>query len=149
MDANGRDALALERGENGQFVKADIFDHPVSFAIDEVTSVDTPMEALTASLNKYGEVNLEYMSSLVDMNEDAITESLEDIENLNSEVRNGSGIVSLRFEHGTNIDLAFIEVNEKIDIAMNFLPKSIQRPRGIKASATDIPIYYGQPAAIP
>ena len=77
MDANGRDALALERGENGQFVKADIFDHPVSFAIDEVTSVDTPMEALTASLNKYGEVNLEYMSSLVDMNEDAITESLE------------------------------------------------------------------------
>ena len=77
MDANGRDALALERGENGQFVKADIFDHPVSFAIDEITSVDTPMEALTASLNKYGEVNLEYMSSLVDMDEDAMVENLE------------------------------------------------------------------------
>lgn len=76
MDANGRDALALERGENGQFVKADIFDHPVSFALDEVTSVDTPLEALTASLNKYGEVNLEYMSSLVDMDEDAMVENL-------------------------------------------------------------------------
>ena len=76
MDANGRDALALERGENGQFVKADIFDHPVSFAVDEVTSVDTPMEALTASLNKYGVVNLEYMSSLVDMDEDAMVENL-------------------------------------------------------------------------
>lgn len=77
MDANGRDALALERGENGQFVKADIFDHPVSFSVDEVTSVDTPMEALTASLNKYGEVNLEYMSSLVDMDEDTLTQNLE------------------------------------------------------------------------
>ncbi len=77
MDANGRDALALERGENGQFVKADIFDHPVSFSLDEVTSVDTPLEALTASLNKYGEVNLEYMSSLVDMDEDSLTENLE------------------------------------------------------------------------
>ena len=76
MDANGRDALALERGENGQFVKADIFDHPVSFSLDEVTSVDTPLEALTASLNKYGEVNLEYMSSLVDMDEDAMVENL-------------------------------------------------------------------------
>ena len=76
MDANGRDALALERGENGRFVKADIFDHPVSFAVDEVTSVDTPLEALTASLNKYGVVNLEYMSSLVDMDESALTESL-------------------------------------------------------------------------
>ena len=76
MDANGRDALALERGENGRFVKADIFDHPVSFAVDEVTSVETPLEALTASLNKYGVVNLEYMSSLVDMDESALTENL-------------------------------------------------------------------------
>ena len=77
MDANGRDALALERGENGRFVKADIFDHPVSFSIDEVTSVDTPMEALTASLNKYGEVNLEYMSGLVDMDKDSLVDNLE------------------------------------------------------------------------
>ena len=77
MDANGRDALALERGENGRFVKADIFDHPVSFSIDEVTSVDTPMEALTASLNKFGEVNLDYMSGLVDMPEENLIDSLE------------------------------------------------------------------------
>ena len=76
MDANGRDSLALERGENGHFVKADIFDHPVSFAVDEVTSVDTPMEALTASLNKFGEVNLEYMGSLVDMEQEAMIDSL-------------------------------------------------------------------------
>ena len=77
MDANGRDSLALERGENGLFVKADIFDHPVAFAVDEITSVDTPMEALSASLNKYGEVNLGYMGSLVDMDEDKLVESLE------------------------------------------------------------------------
>lgn len=76
-DANGRDALGLERSENGMIVKADIFDHPVSFSVDEVTSVDTPMEALTASLNKYGGVNLEYMSSLVDMDEDTIIRYLE------------------------------------------------------------------------
>ena len=76
MDANGRDALALERGENGHFVKADIFDHPVSFAVNEVTSVGTPLEALTASLNKYGEVNLDYMSSLVDMEQEAMIDNL-------------------------------------------------------------------------
>lgn len=76
-DANGRDTLGLERSENGMIVKADIFDHPVSFSVDEVTSVDTPMEALTASLNKYGGVNLEYMSSLVDMDEDTLTQDLE------------------------------------------------------------------------
>ncbi len=77
MDANGRDALALERGENGRFVKADIFNHPVSFAIDEVTSVDTPMEALSASLNKFGAVNRDYMTGLVDMSEENLIQSLE------------------------------------------------------------------------
>ena len=77
MDANGRDALALERGENGRFVKADIFDHPVSFAVDELTSVDTPMEALSASLNKFGNVNLDYMTGLVDMSEESLIQSLE------------------------------------------------------------------------
>lgn len=31
MDAGGRDILSLERAEDGRFVKADIFERPVSF----------------------------------------------------------------------------------------------------------------------
>lgn len=77
LDANGMDSLALERAEAGLFVKADIFDHPVAFNIHEVTSVDTPMEALAASLNKYGDVRLGYMSSLVDMDENCLAEELK------------------------------------------------------------------------
>ena len=77
MDANGMDSLALERAEAGLFVKADIFDHPVAFNIHEVTSVDTPMEALAASLNRYGDVRLGYMSSLVDMDENRLVEELK------------------------------------------------------------------------
>ena len=77
MDANGRDALALERGEDGRYVKADIFDHPVAFAVDEVASVETPMEALSASLNKFGEIRPGYMASLVDMKEEEMLDSLE------------------------------------------------------------------------
>ena len=66
MDAAGRDILSLEREENGQFVKADIFERPVSFSIDEVVQADSPEEALSASLNKYGTVHLDYMRSLTD-----------------------------------------------------------------------------------
>ena len=33
MDAGGRDILSLERAEDGKFVKADIFDRPVSFSV--------------------------------------------------------------------------------------------------------------------
>ena len=77
MDASGRDMLSLERVENGQFVKADIFDHPVSFSLDEVSHVDSPEEALTASLNKYGRIDLPYMTEISDMPEQELTEALK------------------------------------------------------------------------
>lgn len=64
MDASGRDMLSLERAENGQFIKADIFDHPVAFSLNEITHVDTPQEALSASLNRHGAIDLDYMESL-------------------------------------------------------------------------------------
>ena len=64
------------------------------------------------------------------------------LEEMRSETRDGSGVIRLSFEFGTNTDLAFIEVNEKIDAAMNSLPKDAERPKAIKASATDIPVFY-------
>ena len=64
------------------------------------------------------------------------------LEDLRSETRDGSGIIRMRFTHGTNTDLAFIEVNEKIDVAMSYLPRETERPRVIKASAADIPVLY-------
>ena len=64
------------------------------------------------------------------------------LKTLECRTRDGSGIIRLGFEFGTNIDLAFIEVNEKIDASMNYLPKDVDRPKVIKASATDIPVFY-------
>lgn len=77
MDASGRDMLSLERVENGQFIKSDIFDHPVSFSLDEVSHVDSTEEALTASLNKFGRIDLPYMTELSDMPEQELTEALK------------------------------------------------------------------------
>ena len=77
MDASGRDMLSLERVENGQFTKSDIFDHPVSFSLNDVSHVDSPEEALTASLNKFGRIDLPYMTELSDMPEPELTEALK------------------------------------------------------------------------
>ncbi|MGH6551314.1 N-6 DNA methylase [Bacteroides hominis] len=77
MDASGRNMLSLERGENGQFVKADIFDHPVSFSQETLAGVESPEEALSASLNRYGGVNLPYMESLCDLPQADILEALK------------------------------------------------------------------------
>ena len=77
MDASGRNMLSLERGENGQFVKADIFDHPVSFSQETLVEVESPEEALSASLNLYGGVNLPYMESLCDLPQAEMLEALK------------------------------------------------------------------------
>ena len=61
---------------------------------------------------------------------------------IKGETRDGAGVIRLEFDFGVNTDLAFIEVNEKIDAAMNSLPKEVTRPKAIKASATDIPVLY-------
>lgn len=63
--------------------------------------------------------------------------NLKDIE---SETRDGWATIRLTFDYGTNTDFAFIEANEKIDAALNFLPRDLERPKVIKASASDIPI---------
>lgn len=64
------------------------------------------------------------------------------LKDMSSETRDGAGMIRLNFDYGTNTDLAFIEVNEKIDAAMNYLPKDTERPKVVKASATDIPVFY-------
>ena len=74
MDAGGRDILSLERAENGKFVKADIFDRPVSFSVESHANVGSPEEALSASLNKFGTVDLDYMREITDSTaEDLLT----------------------------------------------------------------------------
>ena len=77
MDASGRNMLSLERGEDGQFVKADIFDRPVSFSQETLVEVESPEEALSASLNLYGGVNLPYMESLCDLPQAEMLEALK------------------------------------------------------------------------
>lgn len=64
------------------------------------------------------------------------------LEDIKSETQDGHSNIKLTFHYGAAIDLAFIEVNEKVDRAMNYFPKSISRPKIIKASAGDIPVFY-------
>lgn len=61
---------------------------------------------------------------------------------IESESKDGGGMITMKFEYGTSIDYAFIEVNQKVDAAMNYLPQDMQRPIVIKASTSDIPVFF-------
>lgn len=77
MDAGGTEILSLERYVAGQAIKADIFNHPVAFNPNEITHASNASEALVASLNKYGGVNLNYMTSLTDGTRDDLLDDLK------------------------------------------------------------------------
>jgi multidrug efflux pump subunit AcrB len=64
------------------------------------------------------------------------------INDVTSETSDGQSIIRLSFDYGTSIDYASIEVNEKIDVSMSALPRDMDRPRVVKASAADLPVFY-------
>ncbi len=66
---------------------------------------------------------------------------VDHLRDIRSETRDETARIKLSFEYGVRTDLAFIEVNEKVDGAMNSLPKNVDRPRVVKASATDVPVF--------
>ena len=136
MDAGGRDMLSLERSEDGHFVKADIFDRPVSFSVGEVIHVDTSEEALSASLNKYGEVNLGYMSELTDKTQDDLIAELDGKMFLNPitgefEVRDkfiAGNVVEKIKAVERSIEANGGEVNEQIEKSLKALKDAVPTP---------------------
>ncbi len=74
-DSSGKEIPYLERVIGGVVHKADIFHRPVSFSTTTLVT-DNPDEALAASLNKYGKINLAYMSEVSSMSADTLKEAL-------------------------------------------------------------------------
>lgn len=65
---------------------------------------------------------------------------LDHLNNIESKAANHTGTVDLRFDYGTRMNLAYIEVNEKLDRLTNMLPRDMPRPQVIRISTADIPI---------
>lgn len=77
MDAIGVEILSLERFINGTKRKADIFEKPVNFSVEEIEHTDNMEEALAISLNKFGKVDLAYIAQLTDKEDSFILQELK------------------------------------------------------------------------
>jgi multidrug efflux pump subunit AcrB len=67
---------------------------------------------------------------------------LSHLRDLETTSKDGQTSVKLRFEYGTDIDLAYLEANEKVDMLLDALPAEMPRPQVIKGGAADIPVFY-------
>jgi len=114
--------------------KADIFGHPVAFSLNECNQVDTSEEALSASLNKFGGVNLDYMSLLSGMSADELVVELKGRIYFNPLVDNYE--ITDRFIAGNVVEKQeLIESwlldnphSERVDESLNALKEATPRP---------------------
>ena len=133
MDVGGREILSLERSVDGNLQKADIFSMPVAFNPNEITVADTSDEALIASLNKYGEVDIDYMLSLIEgKDRDELIHDLDSRIYFNPLVQNYE--VRDRFIAGNVIEKA-----EAVERYMLNHPEDIRSQTSLKALQEAIP----------
>jgi multidrug efflux pump subunit AcrB len=66
--------------------------------------------------------------------------TLNGLEDMDSKAGAEVGSIRLIFDYNTPMDLAYIEVNEKIDRLTNNLPSDLSRPQVIRVNTNDIPV---------
>ncbi|WP_288021350.1 efflux RND transporter permease subunit [Tenuifilum sp.] len=93
-------------------------------------------------------VKVDYPGKLAKEIEQSVTAPLRfqlqqvgNLETLESETRDNEAIIAMRFKYGSKGDKIFFDVNEKVDLAMSAIPRDVNRPRVIKASVSDLPVF--------
>lgn len=66
--------------------------------------------------------------------------NISNLKNIESRSANHTGLLYLTFEYGTRMNLAYIEVNEKLDRLTNSLPRDMPRPQVMRINTSDIPV---------
>lgn len=66
--------------------------------------------------------------------------TLNNLKSVESIANSETGMLKLQFEFGTRMDLAYIEINEKIDRLQENLPRDMDRPQVVRINTSDIPI---------
>lgn len=66
--------------------------------------------------------------------------SVRGVQSVEAISRQGQSLLFLTFEWGFDMDIAFLNVREKLDMARNALPQQAGRPQLVYSSASDVPI---------
>ena len=116
--------------------------------------VRLPLEFLPAFSSSYISVNAPYPSSSPAETERRIVRPLEDslstingIETLTANATSGSGSVSIRFTDGTDMDLAAVDVRDRVDRVRHRLPADLERVDIRRFQSSDRPVLRFQVSA--
>ncbi|MBN1573684.1 MAG: efflux RND transporter permease subunit [Deltaproteobacteria bacterium] len=118
------------------FVVLGIFSYS-RLTVDLFPNIDFPYLTITTIYPGAGPS--EVKSQVTEKIEDEIS-SVSNVKNLDSTSREGVSIILIEFELGVDVDLASIEVKDKVDAILSDLPEDIEQPEIVKFDINALPI---------
>lgn len=98
-----------------------------------------PLDLLPNFGLTYAAVMTQYSGSGPYEVENMVTKPLEDaigsvsnLKNITSQSQDGSSVIMVEFEDGTDMDFATLQMREKIDMVKGFLPEGVSDPMVLK-----------------
>ncbi len=130
---------SLEKYDDGKFVgKADIFTKRTIKRTEKIHA-ENPIQALAASLNEKGVVDLDYMSDLIKIDKDRITSVLQGV--IFKDPQTGSWVTSDEYLSGNvrqKLDIAKEAASNNPEYSINVQKLSVVQPKDLDASEIDV-----------
>jgi len=105
--------------------------------LDLYPDVSLPYAIVTT---QYEGAGPEEVESIVTANLERILTTVSDLKTMNSVSSEGSSLIMMEFNSGTDLDMALLDVREKIDIVQGMLPDGVSDPTVIKLDPNMLPI---------
>src|SRR5665647_853083 len=105
--------------------------------IDLLPSIEFPVAVVSTT---YSGVGPEEIETLISKPLEDVLTTVGDIDSIQSISREGSSLVILQFDFGTDMEFAALEMREKIDLVKGYLPEDASNPTVFKFDPNAIPI---------
>ncbi|AKL94453.1 cation/multidrug efflux pump [Clostridium aceticum] len=112
-----------------------------------VSLVRLPMDLLPKMNIPIAVINTQYIGAGPYEIENLVTKPIEEavaivhnVKNIHSTSMENTSMVTIEFNQGTDMDLATLEIREKIDLVKNYLPEDVIQPIVLKVDPNALPI---------
>jgi len=105
--------------------------------LDLLPDMSFPISAIMVS---YPGVAPEEIESLITIPLEEAVSTMNQIDTINSYSQEGSSLILLSFQWGTDMDIAALEIREKIDMVKSMLPNDASDPTVFKADPSMMPM---------
>jgi len=110
----------------------------INLKIDLFPEMNLPVALVVV---QYSGTGPEEMETLVTRPLEETLSAVHNVKSINSFSQQGSSVIMLQFNWGTDMDFAILEIREKVDLVEGMLPEGCEEPLIFKMDPSMMPVY--------